>query len=238
MGNSALVSLTFDDGLRCQFEKALPILDRYGLSATFFLTANTSPIHIDWYEHPNWRKIEWNSDDVQFLKSMAQRGHEIGSHSVWHKVTDPHHPKFRSDFNPQFEAQESKRLIEGWMDEEISSFCYPFCQRPDALKNAVIAAGYKQARADTNAAYYPLQNPIDHFDVGCRLITEDENVREWVRPNCWHVLMFHGIGTGNDGWGHITVPAFTRQMEELAEHRDAGAVQVVTFRDGSACLQT
>jgi Polysaccharide deacetylase len=31
---------TFDDGLRCQFEQAVPILDRYRLPATFFLVAN------------------------------------------------------------------------------------------------------------------------------------------------------------------------------------------------------
>ncbi len=40
MDKSAVVSLTFDDGLRCQFERALPILDQYGFRATFFLIAN------------------------------------------------------------------------------------------------------------------------------------------------------------------------------------------------------
>ena len=40
MNNRALVSLTFDDGFRCQFEKALPILDAYDIPATFFLIAN------------------------------------------------------------------------------------------------------------------------------------------------------------------------------------------------------
>ena len=123
------------------------------------------------------------------------------------------------------------------MGEDIPSFCYPFCQRPDPLRKAVIAAGYKQARADTNTAYYPLQTPIDHFDVGCRLATENEQVAEWMRRDCWHILMFHGIGTLNDGWGPITVAAFTRQMEELAKHRDSGAVQVVTFKDGADRFQ-
>ena len=41
----SLVSLTFDDGFRCQFEKALPILNSYGMLATFFLIGGwaTSP---------------------------------------------------------------------------------------------------------------------------------------------------------------------------------------------------
>jgi peptidoglycan/xylan/chitin deacetylase (PgdA/CDA1 family) len=231
------VSLTFDDGLRCQFEQAVPILDRYGLHGTFFLTANPSAIHIDWCKHPDWRKVEWNSDDIQFLKSMAQRGHEIGSHSVWHKDPDPRSQIFRRDFDATFEATESKRLIENWLEMEIPSFCYPFCKKPDSLKNAVIAAGYKQARAGADASYYPVRSSIDHFDVDCRLIKESEIVGEWIRPNCWHVLMFHGIGTLKDGWAPITVAAFNRQMEELAKHRDSGAVEVVTFKNGSGSFR-
>jgi len=45
MDKVGLVSLTFDDGLRCQFERAVPILDLYGFPATFFFVANTDPIH-------------------------------------------------------------------------------------------------------------------------------------------------------------------------------------------------
>ena len=54
---------------------------------------------------------------------------------------------------------------------------------------------------------------------------------------CWHTLMFHGIGTEQDGWGHISVPEFARQMAELAKYRDSGAVAVVTFRDGAEHLR-
>jgi peptidoglycan/xylan/chitin deacetylase (PgdA/CDA1 family) len=238
MDKPALISLTFDDGLRCQFEHAVPILDQYGFLATFFLTANASPIHIDWHDHLDWRKIEWNADDIQLLKSVAQRGHEIGSHSVWHKFPNPDHPKFRSDFDPTFEAEESKRLIEGWMGMEIPSFCYPFCQKPDPLKNAVITAGYKQARAGANGSFCcPTQDPVDWFDLDCREISQNENVGAWIRSGCWHTLMFHGIGTEQDGWGHIPVLEFARQMGELAKLRDAGVVEVVTFKDGADRLR-
>jgi peptidoglycan/xylan/chitin deacetylase (PgdA/CDA1 family) len=233
---SALVSLTFDDGLRCHFDQAVPILDQYGLPATFFLTANDSPIHIDWHEHRDWRKIEWDANDIQLLKGVVQRGHEIGSHSAWHKDPDPDSPKFRTDFDPIFEAKESKNLIEGWMGMEIPSFCYPFCKKPAPLKNAVIDAGYTQARAGADASYYSPLDSIDCFGVDCRLIRENENVAEWVRTNCWHVLMFHGIGTLDDGWEPITVAEFTRQMTELAKYRDSGAVEVVTFREGAKRL--
>lgn len=76
---AALVSLTFDDGLICQFERAVPILDQHGLPATFFLIANRDRMH-----ERRWPKIDWGDEDKRPLKGMIQRGHEIGSHSVSH----------------------------------------------------------------------------------------------------------------------------------------------------------
>jgi peptidoglycan/xylan/chitin deacetylase (PgdA/CDA1 family) len=85
MDKPAFISLTFDDGLRCQFEQAVPILEQYRFSATFFLVANTDPTHTDGGQHPDWRKTDWSEKDVQFFKSMIQQGHEIGAHSVHHR---------------------------------------------------------------------------------------------------------------------------------------------------------
>ena len=115
----SLISLTFDDGLRCQFERALPILDQHSLSATFFLVANTEPILIDGYEHPDWSKTDWNKKDVQLLESMLERGHEIGSHSV-------HHQRQFLKRDPKLETRQSKQWMEERLGTEVSSFCYPF----------------------------------------------------------------------------------------------------------------
>ncbi len=240
----SLISLTFDDGLRSQFEQALPILNQHGLSATFFLVANTDPILTDGYPHPDWSKTDWNEKDIQFFKSMVQQGHEIGAHSVNHR-----HPFLDKD--PKLEAEGSKKWIEDRVGVRITSYCYPFSHFTDPIKKAVINAGYKQARWGANAAYYPLQDPVDHFKVDCRHISKSgfqkvdgnfvgqygaENVSDWLRPGCWHVLMFHGIGTVNDGWWAIPVAEFSRQMAELAEYRRSGAVEVVTFNEGAQTL--
>jgi peptidoglycan/xylan/chitin deacetylase (PgdA/CDA1 family) len=247
MDKPAFISLTFDDGLRCQFEQAVPILEQYGFSATFFLVANTDPTHTDGGQHPDWRKTDWSVKDVQFFKSMIQQGHEIGAHSV-------HHRHAFLDNDPKGEAENSKEWIEKRLDIEIPSYCYPFYYLTPPIKNAVISAGYKQARwgANEEEAYYPLQSPIDFFKVDSRLISKygveyvgghpvgrygAENVNGWIRPDQWHVLVFHGIGTVNDGWWPISIPEFARQMAVLAMHRDAGAVEVVTFRDGAERLR-
>jgi glucosyl-dolichyl phosphate glucuronosyltransferase len=241
----SLISLTFDDGLRCQFEQALPILNQHGLPATFFLVANTDPILIDGHRHPDWIKTDWSEKDIQLFKSMVQQGHEIGAHSV-------HHKQRLLDKNPKLEAEGSKRWIEDRVGTEISSYCYPFCHFTEPIKKAVINAGYKQARWGADAAYYPVQEALDHFKVDCRQVSKSgfelvdghsigkygaENVGGWLRPGCWHVLMFHGIGTVNDGFWAIPAAEFVRQMAELANLRDSGAVEVVTFEEGARRLR-
>jgi len=248
MDKPALVSLTFDDGLRCQFEQAVPILDRYGFPATFFLVANTDPIHTDGCQHPDWSKTDWSEKDIQSFKNMIQRGHEIGAHSVHHR-----HPFLDDD--PKCEAEGSKQWIEDRLGVEISSYCYPFLHCNDPIKNAVINAGYKQARWGANRNYCPEQRPTDFHKIDCRLIARDnrtlvvvdgishpvgrdgsEDVNGWLQSD-WYVLMFHDIGTINDGWWPISVAEFTRQMTELAKLRDSGALEVVTFKDGTDRLR-
>ncbi len=226
--NQSLVSLTFDDGLLCQFDRAVPVLDRHGFPATFFLVANTESIFEDpWAELKGytWHKIGWDKDDIRLLKSMAARGHEIASHTVKHE----RHPT-----DPVYEATESKRLIESWMGFEVPSFCYPFYDTIDTFKEPAIAAGYRQARAGKQNSFYAAGSSIDPFAVDCRQIAQTgEDVAAWVRPGCWHVLTFHGIGTEQDGWEPVTELEFSRLMEELARLRDAGQVELVTFKSGA-----
>jgi len=234
MDNPALVSLTFDDGLRCQFRHAVPILNQYQFPATFFLPANPDSTHEFWYGHVNdWWKIDWREEDILMLKKTIQDGHEIGSHSVTHNLDI-------MPGQPEIETHKSKQLIKDWLGIEVSSFCYPYYGRSHAyLANAVKNAGYEQARGSPRASYYiiPDDGSLDRFNVDCRQISTNENVGGWVHPGCWHVLTFHGIGDHKDGWEPITVPEFARQMAELAKHRDSGAVEVVTFKEGADRLR-
>ena len=240
MDKPALVSLTFDDGLRCQFERALPILNQYNFPATFFLTANRDSTHEPWYGHSNdWWKIDWREDDISMLKKVTLAGHEIGSHSVTHNLN-------KMSKQPDIEARESKQLIESWLGTKVSSFSYPYYRSHSYLANAVKNAGYEQARGGgkpptygPRASFYtvPHDDTLDRFNVDCRQSSKNENVGGWIRPGCWHILTFHGIGFAQDGWEPIAVEQFDTQMAELAKHRDSGAVEVVTFKDGAERLQ-
>jgi peptidoglycan/xylan/chitin deacetylase (PgdA/CDA1 family) len=63
------VSLTFDDARPSQVDVGLPILDRHGVKATFFLVPSSA--------EP--RRAGW--------KQAAAAGHEIGNHSLDHPCT-------------------------------------------------------------------------------------------------------------------------------------------------------
>jgi len=229
MDRPAIISLTFDDGLRCQFEHAVPILDQHGFPATFFLVANTDPIHTDGTQHPDWPKINWSEEDNQFLRDMEGRGHEVGAHSV-------HHRRPFLDADPKCEAEGSKEWIETRLGKPILSYCYPFYHVTPRIKNAVFGAGYEQARGGPRGSHYQ-HSPSDWFNVDSRQISQKENVGEWIRPCCWHVLTYHGIGDEHDGWEPISIAEFDRHMAELAKYRDAGTAEVVTFKDGAERLR-
>ena len=173
------------------------------------------------------------------LREVLDNGHEIGSHSV------THHPvTLKMPEQAEREAWESRRMIEDWIGKKfISSFCYPFYWSHEYLAAAVKQAGYGQARGGgalpeygPRASYYAFsKGGLDKFNVDCRQIArEGENVSGWLREGCWHVLTYHGVGTDEDGWEPLTVAEFAAQMEELANHRDSGACEVVTFKDGAA----
>jgi peptidoglycan/xylan/chitin deacetylase (PgdA/CDA1 family) len=219
----SLISLTFDDGFRCQFERARPILNSHRISATFFLIANQQPTHEN--RHNEWWKIDWCDTDIAMLKEMAQKGHEIGSHTVTHDGT-------KMPMQPGFEASESKRRIEGWVGIPISSFCYPYYGSYVYLSAAAKNAGYGQARMGAQNSYYPLSATLG-FDVDCRQVSKNDNVKEWIKPDHWHVLTFHGIGDERTGWEPVPVDRFAAMVAELAEFRESGVVEIVTFGEGA-----
>jgi peptidoglycan/xylan/chitin deacetylase (PgdA/CDA1 family) len=65
-GKRAALSLTFDDARLSQPDQCLPILDRYGVKATFYVSLGN---------------VKQRSDD---WRAIAARGHEIGNHTVSH----------------------------------------------------------------------------------------------------------------------------------------------------------
>ncbi len=68
-GNArAAVCFTYDDGLDCHLDVAVPQLDEYGFKGTFYITGNSPCLYS--------RMDEW--------RAIARNGHELGNHTLFH----------------------------------------------------------------------------------------------------------------------------------------------------------
>ena len=70
-GAKAAVSLAYDDALNSQLDTALPVLNRYGLKASFYLQLSNPSV--------NLRMAEW--------RRAALDGHELGNHTLFHQCS-------------------------------------------------------------------------------------------------------------------------------------------------------
>jgi peptidoglycan/xylan/chitin deacetylase (PgdA/CDA1 family) len=124
------VVLTFDDGWRDQYDVALPVLRKTGLTATFFVVS-------DYVGHPEF--MSWAQ-----LRTLARAGMSIGSHSHSHADLTQ-----ITDWNLlRDELVLSKSIIERNTGHEVEVFAYPYGAYDDQTIAAVEQAGYVAARAD------------------------------------------------------------------------------------------
>ena len=100
--------------------KILDVLDEYGAKATFFLGGS------------------WADDNVDCVREIARRGHEIGSHGYFHKS----HDKMNYEQNLA-EIRTSVKLLNAILGEEISLFAPPSGAYNDHTVNASASLGLK-----------------------------------------------------------------------------------------------
>ncbi|MEI7751780.1 MAG: polysaccharide deacetylase family protein [Candidatus Omnitrophota bacterium] len=117
-------AITFDDGYLDNYQRAFPVLEEFGLAATFFVT--TEDIGKQGF-------MTW-----EMLREMAAvPGIEIGSHSLEHKPL--------SDI-PEKEAWTSlvasKKILEEKLGREIRAISYPCGSFNEKILEMARGAGY------------------------------------------------------------------------------------------------
>lgn len=118
------VCLTFDDGWRGNYLHAYPILQEYGLKATFFIATDLigKPFYMTWEE----------------IKQMSASGMSIQSHTVTHRPL-AHMGKERV----LFELSESKKVIEERLEQEVRHLSLPHGSKNGMTWSIAKEVGYK-----------------------------------------------------------------------------------------------
>jgi peptidoglycan/xylan/chitin deacetylase (PgdA/CDA1 family) len=133
-----LVGLTFDDGYHDFVTNAMPVLQRYGFTATAFVLAGRLGGENAW-SRPGPHKALLTAAQV---REAAQTGIEIGSHGLEHvSLLDA------DDSRLCAETVRSRAILQELLGQQIRGFAYPYGHLDACVVAAVQAAGYDYACA-------------------------------------------------------------------------------------------
>lgn len=130
--------ITLDDGYADNLEAAMPVLQRYGFSATCYVVSRCIGRFNDWdAQHMGVRKPLMTTAQ---LREWHAGGMEVGAHTRSHpRLTQCDDAQLRE------EVQGSKDDLEDLIGAAVTQFCYPYGDMDDRVARAARAAGYAAA---------------------------------------------------------------------------------------------
>jgi peptidoglycan/xylan/chitin deacetylase (PgdA/CDA1 family) len=121
------IVVSFDDGFRNQYSRAMPVLDRYGWAGTLNLALS----------HYNQRG--WGLDHAR-VQRMINHGWELDSHTMTH----PSLPGL-SDTDLRYQIAHSRSVLRRAFHVPVDFFCYPAGLYDSRVIRVVRRAGYQAA---------------------------------------------------------------------------------------------
>lgn len=250
-GRRAAVSLTFDDARRSQLSVGIPLLNRYGFKATFYVLS----------ARVRRRLSRW--------QDAVASGHEIGNHSMHHPCTG-NFPWARrhaledytlSDMAAELDGANAQ--IEAMLGIRAVSFAYPGGQKyvgrgedvksyvPLVARRFLSGRGWRDEGAnDPRVCDFAQLLAMELDGLGFEQLMAQ--VRRAVKMGSWLVLCGHKIGSGGPQTTRVeTLAAFCEYarkaqnelwvttMAEVARYvaarrADAGFHRPGTFYDSPA----
>jgi peptidoglycan/xylan/chitin deacetylase (PgdA/CDA1 family) len=225
-----VVTLGFDDGTVDQFTNGFPILQTYGMHATFFV--NSGPINAGDPGHMTWAD----------LQTMFAAGDEVAGHTIDHANIKP---LSVADAEHQVCDDRNTLIAQGFQPE---SFAYPFGSFDSQSEAIVHYCGYNSGRGVSGiflkGPYGETIPPVDAYSTrtppnpkkATKLSTLEQFVlnaeNDTSQSTDWVQFVFHKVcdkGTG----GHCGAYSITRAklsafLQFLQGEVTAGKVVVET----------
>jgi len=192
-GKRAAVSLTFDDARPSQLDAGLPLLEKLGVRATFFVSVNNLEKRLD-----GWKRA-------------IGAGHEIGNHSMTHPCTGNYafsRANALEDYDLARMAKDldaAQEAIRRLLGVTPVSFAYPCGQKyagrgrnvrsyvPLVAERFLLGRGYMDEAANDPAVFDPAQAmgaPFD--DMGPEQALK--LVKDAAEQGRWVIFVGHDIG--------------------------------------------
>ena len=189
---AGILCLTFDDTYWKNWEKALPVFEKYGAKATFFPSGNL------------------NAEALACLKKLDDAGHTVGCHSSGHRDA----PKFFKNTSGTMYvrrevAPQKKALATVGINPEF--FAYPNNRR-DEDTDALLAFHFKRFRAGCGLSrknYYSPSNKMSIVEFDCAFFPVGE------LP---HRRVMGGVGVG--AYYNTNIDDICRGIRRAAQHNE------------------
>jgi peptidoglycan/xylan/chitin deacetylase (PgdA/CDA1 family) len=136
---------------------------------------------------------------VDQVRQLAERGHEIGSHTLWHPILTTMPTRDRRN-----EIEGAKKLLQKWTKRDVTGFCYPNGDFDAAVIRLLDEAGHGYACTTRPG---PNDEDTDRFQLRRVDVTRDrvtaadgsfdplgfraeisqfrEGLRRWAKPRGW-----------------------------------------------------
>lgn len=201
---NGVATFTFDDNLPNQLTIAVPIFDKYGYKASFYIVNNWSP---------NYSKY----------KELVGQGYEIGSHSDTHSQTMPDN-----------EIASSKKTIESRIpNQSCNTITYPNCNVPNESLISQNYIGGRICSGQIDGKTPQNYNRISSIICGNTGNVNSaqafqQKMQETINKNGWVTFLIHEVDEGS-GYSPTSSSAIDGALS-WAKQNDS-KIWVTTFRN-------